>query len=79
VEVDARGTTFTEERRFPPGVASPDPATTFTNDDLVAKFASNAEGVIPADEAEAVVDAVMHLERVEDVSSIFRRLARNPR
>jgi 2-methylcitrate dehydratase PrpD len=79
VEVDARGTTFTEERRFPRGVASPDPATTFTNDDLVAKFASNAEGVIPADEAEAVVDAVMHLERVEDVSSIFRRLARNPR
>jgi 2-methylcitrate dehydratase PrpD len=74
VEVDARGTTFQVERLFPRGVASPDPTTSVPNDELIAKFLHNAEDVIPVSEAEAVVDEVMHLERVEDVSSVFRRL-----
>jgi 2-methylcitrate dehydratase PrpD len=74
VEVDARGTTFEVERRFPRGVATPDPGTSFSNEELIAKFLHNAEDVLPVSEAEAVVVAVMHLERVDDVSLVFRRL-----
>ena len=75
VEVDARGTTFEVDRRFPRGVATPDPATSVSNEELIAKFLHNADDVIPASEAQAVVDEVMHLEQVDDVSSLFRRLA----
>lgn len=74
IEVDARGTTFVAERRFPRGVVTPDPSTRVPNEELAGKFRRNAEDVIPAGEAEAVIDAVLHLESVDDVSAVFRRL-----
>ncbi|WP_170970114.1 MmgE/PrpD family protein [Nocardioides jishulii] len=58
VEVVARGTTFVEERDFPRGSPSPDPATTFTTDEVVAKFRHNAAGVVTADSVDRVVTAL---------------------
>jgi hypothetical protein len=40
-----------------------------TNDEVVAKFLYNAQGMISAEDAEKVVDRVMHLEKVDDVST----------
>jgi 2-methylcitrate dehydratase PrpD len=74
VEVDARGTTFSVERLFPRGSLTADPATRVSNDELVEKFHRNAEGVIGVSDAEAVVEAVLNLEDVDDVAPVFRRL-----
>jgi len=74
VEVVARGTTFVGERSYPKGSPSPDPSTYMTNDELIAKFLYNAEGVIGAEDAEWVADRVMHLEDVEDISIVMNRL-----
>jgi 2-methylcitrate dehydratase PrpD len=75
IEVDARGTTFTAERRFPKGSPSPEPETYMTTDELVAKFRVNAEGVLPSGAADAVVDAVLNLEQVEDAGTITRLMS----
>ena len=75
VEVDARGATFVAERSFPKGSPSPDPTTTMTTDELVAKFATNASGVIPEAQIVAVVEAILHLETSADVGVVIRQLA----
>lgn len=74
IEVDARGTTLVEERRFPRGVTTPDPSTWVTTAELADKFRRNADGVIPASAAEAVIDDVLRLEDVDDVAPVLRRL-----
>jgi 2-methylcitrate dehydratase PrpD len=74
VEVAARGTTFVGERSYPKGSRSPDPSTYMTNDELVAKFLHNARGVLSKEDANWVADRVMHLEEVEDVSTVMDRL-----
>jgi 2-methylcitrate dehydratase PrpD len=74
VEIVARGTTFVGERSHPKGTPSPDPSTFMTNDEVVAKFLHNAEGIIGADDAEWVADRVLHLDEVEDVNAILGRL-----
>ncbi|MEV7136370.1 MmgE/PrpD family protein [Arthrobacter sp. NPDC093128] len=74
VEIDARNTTFSAERDFPHGSPSPDPATYMTNEELVAKFYANADGVIPEAQAQAVVSAIFDLEEVDNVRSVFRDL-----
>jgi 2-methylcitrate dehydratase PrpD len=76
IEVDARGTTFTADRRFPRGVTTPDPATTVTTAELAGKFRRNAGDIISDGEAEAVIEAVLHLEDVDDVSTVIRRLGK---
>ena len=75
VEVSARGTTFVAERTYPKGSPSPEPTSTMTTDELVAKFRMNAEGVIPAGKADSVVDAVLNLETVSDISVIMKQLS----
>lgn len=75
VEIDARGATFSAERSFPRGVVSPDPGTYLTDDEVAAKFRVNAEGVIAPDAADAVIEAVMGLEREGDFSRVMRLLA----
>jgi 2-methylcitrate dehydratase PrpD len=74
VEIDARGTTFAGDGRYPRGTPSPDPATTMTTAELVAKFRTNAEGVLPTASIEAAIDLVLDLERVEDVRDLTRLL-----
>jgi 2-methylcitrate dehydratase PrpD len=75
IEVVARGTSFVAERAFPKGSPSPDPASFMTNDELVAKFRINAEGVIPQDRIDSVIDAVLTLEESDDISQIMRQLS----
>ena len=74
IEVIARGTTYAAERIFPKGSPSPDPATTMTNDELVAKFLHNAEGVIPSSQADAVVEAMLNLQTIDDIGTVMRHL-----
>ncbi|MFA3877806.1 MmgE/PrpD family protein [Streptomyces sp. MMCC 100] len=76
IEVAARGTTFTGERRYPKGSKSPEPGTAMTNDELVAKFRGHAEGVIPEAAVEQVVEAVLNLETVEDFRDVMRLVGR---
>lgn len=71
VEVRARGTTFTGEKRFPKGSPSPDPSTTMTDGELAAKFRDNAEGRIAPGQAEALVEAVFALETVRDFGTVM--------
>lgn len=73
IEVHARGRTFVGEKRYPKGSPSPDPASTMTTDELVEKFVYNAEGVIPSSNVDAIVNAVLHLETVDDIGMIMRR------
>jgi 2-methylcitrate dehydratase PrpD len=74
VEVSARGRTFIGERRYPKGSPSPEPSSYMTNDELVAKFRTNAEDLIAAADIDRIVEDVMNLERVDDIGLIMRRL-----
>ncbi|MGF1237352.1 MmgE/PrpD family protein [Streptomyces sp. NPDC004684] len=76
IEVTARGRTFVGERRYPKGSKSPEPGTAMTNDELVAKFRGHAEGVLAEAAVDRLVDAVLHLEDVEDFGSVMRLTAR---
>ncbi|MEW1735093.1 MmgE/PrpD family protein [Nocardia beijingensis] len=75
VEVDARGTTFTAERRFPKGSPSPDPTTRMTDDELIAKFRVNAQGVLSESRMDEVVESVFALDSVDDFGAVMRLLA----
>jgi 2-methylcitrate dehydratase PrpD len=74
VEIAARGTTFVAERSYPKGSVSPDPSTFMTTDEVVEKFLHNARDVIAAEDAQWVADRVMHLEDVDDISTVMTRL-----
>lgn len=74
VEVFARRTSFAGERRYPKGSLSPEPQTRMTTEELIAKFRANAEGLMTAADTDAVVEAVMGLERVGDIGTIMRRM-----
>lgn len=75
IEVSARGQTFVGERRYPKGSKSPDPETTMTNDELVAKFRTNAEGVIPESNMDRIVEAVLNLETIDDIGTVMKQTA----
>lgn len=75
IEISARGETFVGERRYPKGSKSPEPETTMTNDELVAKFHRNADGILPEANLDRIVDAVLNLESVGDISSIMKQTA----
>jgi 2-methylcitrate dehydratase PrpD len=72
IEVRARGRTFVGERRYPKGSPSPEPGTRMTNDELTAKFARNAEGVISARDADAAVGLVWSLNSAKDLTELMR-------
>ena len=74
VEITARGTTLVGEQHYPKGSRSPDPTSYMTDDELIAKFRVNAEGVLSDRVAIEVVDEVMNLERVGDVGTVMRKL-----
>ncbi len=74
VEIVARGETFTQDRGFPKGSRSTDPATWMTTDELCAKFRTNAGEVMSADAIERTVDAILALENAEDIGSIMAGL-----
>ncbi|NKQ55547.1 MmgE/PrpD family protein [Amycolatopsis sp. K13G38] len=71
IEVDARGTTFTAERCYPKGTPSPEPQTYMTTGELADKFRINAAEVLPARQTEDAVDALLNLERLDDIGKLM--------
>ncbi|MBB1634913.1 MmgE/PrpD family protein [Cupriavidus sp. UME77] len=76
IEVRARGKSFVAERRYPKGSPSPDPATTMSNEELAAKFARNAEGVISERNVDQFINGLWKLESMVDVRELFRLVAK---
>jgi 2-methylcitrate dehydratase PrpD len=76
IEVRARGRTFVGERLYPKGSPSPDPTTRLTNEELVAKFARNAEGVLEPRAIDAAVKQVWGLENAADVRELMRLVSK---
>lgn len=74
IEVRARGKSFTGEKRFPKGSPSPDPDTTMTTDELVAKFVGNAQGVLSPARTDEVLGKLLALEHVDDFSTVMALL-----
>jgi 2-methylcitrate dehydratase PrpD len=72
IEVRARGQIFVGERRYPRGSPSPDPGTRLSNDELAAKFARNAEGVLDPRSIDAAVKLLWSLEDSKDVAELVR-------
>lgn len=77
VEITARGKVFRGEQGYPKGVKSPDPASYMTDDELVAKYRANVEGVFSEAVAGEVADMVMNLEKIDDIGLVMRRLGRS--
>jgi 2-methylcitrate dehydratase PrpD len=74
VEVSARGMTFVEEREFIKGTPTSDPATTITDDELMAKFKDNASFILPARKVNEAGSRLMDLDSVSDITTIIRLL-----
>lgn len=75
IEVRARGKSFIAERRYPKGTPSGDPLTRMTDEELIAKFAGNAEGVLPPRKIARFVKQLWALESVNDVAPLMQLLA----
>ena len=71
VEVRARGQVFVGEKRYPKGSPSPDPESFMTDQELIAKFRHNADGVLTAANADALIDRVMNLEQVKSLAEVM--------
>jgi 2-methylcitrate dehydratase PrpD len=76
IEVRARGKTFTGERRYPKGSPSPDPSTRMTNEELAAKFARNAEGVIAPAAVDAALKLVWTMDNSRDLGQLLRLVSK---
>lgn len=76
VEIRARGQTFSAEKMFPKGTPTSDPATYMSTDELVGKFRQFVDGILPAATIDTVLDALLHLEQVDDFGEIMRLLVR---
>lgn len=74
VEIKARGQVFAGNRMFPKGTPSPDGATFMTTDELVAKFRSYVDGLVPAATVDNIIDSVLHLEQVADFATVMPKL-----
>ena len=76
LEVRARGKSFTGEKRFPRGSPSPEPETTMTTDELLAKFVGNAQGVLSPSRTDEVIGKLLALAQVDDFSSVMALLSK---
>lgn len=74
VEIQARGRVFAGERNFPKGTPSPEAGSFMTTEELAGKFRSFTKGLVDATTVESTVDAILHLEQVEDFGSVMRGL-----
>lgn len=72
VEVRARGQVWSGERNYPKGSPSAEAWSYMTDDELIAKFRHNVEGVLADADGDALIDSVFHLEDVDDVSELLR-------
>ena len=78
VEVKARGKVFIEERLYPKGSPSPQPETFTTMEELVAKFKSNAQGVLPPQKIDSAVSAILDLEAMDKIAELMEIVSLRP-
>lgn len=71
VEIDARGTTYIDERLYPKGSPSPDPRTSMSTSELVSKFRSNTDRLLVADAIDDAIQAILTLEDATDISVVM--------
>jgi 2-methylcitrate dehydratase PrpD len=71
VVVHARGTTFTEERKYRKGSPAT-PGTRMTDAELAEKFRVNAERVLPADQIAEITNVLLNLERLDGTDTLAR-------
>ncbi|MDW9249820.1 mmge/prpd family domain protein [Burkholderia cepacia] len=76
VEVRARGQVFAGEKMFPKGTPSADPSTYMTTDELVGKFRTFVDALLPAATVDRIVDSVLNLEHVDDFGTVIRQFVR---
>ncbi|NDZ18831.1 MmgE/PrpD family protein [Variovorax sp. WS11] len=74
IEVRARGKTFVGEKRWAKGTPSPDSDTFMTNEELLEKFARNAEGVLSARNIDLAAKTIWDLESTRDVGELMKLL-----
>lgn len=74
VEVSARGKLFVEESEYIKGTPTSDPATTITDDELMAKFTDNASFILPTRKVDEAGRRLMDLDSVGDVTTIMELL-----
>lgn len=72
IEIVARGRTIVGERRYPKGSRTPDPETFMTDDQLVAKFLNNVDGILPRENADRIVEMAMNLPSVTDFGALMK-------
>jgi 2-methylcitrate dehydratase PrpD len=72
VELRARGQDFVQEKRYPKGSPSPEAGTFMTNEELIRKFRNNAEGVLSTANADALVDAVMGMDKLANIARVMQ-------
>ena len=73
VEVEARGQTFTEERRYRRGTTGTEAM--LSDDELTAKFHRNAEHVLSSDRIDRTIELLWNLEEVDDIGRLTRTVA----
>lgn len=71
VVVHARGTTFTEERKYRKGSPAT-PETRMTDAELAAKFQVNAERYLPESQISELVDTLLNLETLDSAVQLAR-------
>ncbi len=71
VQVVAKGKVFRKERAFPKGRALPE-SLKLTDSELIDKFKSNASWVLTEGRINELVNAILCLEKVKDVSEVMR-------
>ena len=74
IEVRARGKTYVAEKRWPKGTPSPDPSTFMTNEELVEKFARNADGILSPRNIDLAVRRIWDLESTKDAGELMQLL-----
>ncbi|MFC2012136.1 MmgE/PrpD family protein [Chloroflexota bacterium] len=71
-EVVARGKTFAEERKYRRGTAGTD--VRWTEKDAVEKFRHNTERVLPKDKIDRAVEALLNLEKIDNISELMSQI-----
>lgn len=69
VEVTARGQRFVQETMYPRGAKVEGYA--FSDEDMIQRFRSCASSILTSDKIDRAVQAIMHLEELEDLSELF--------
>lgn len=71
VEIRARGQLFAGDQLYPKGSPSPDPSSRVSDEELVAKFLHNGAEVMTAAALDDAVDAIMNLEKQDNVGKVM--------